>query len=442
MPATADAKSASSSGTLKQLRGTAGCVGAPTARRAGCATARALKGPGPFMGSRAIGISPDGRNVYVASSGSDAIAIFDRNKTTGALTQPSGKGGCIASGGGGSCARAVGLGGANSVAISADGHNVYATSRDSSAVTAFARNRKTGALHQLAGGCLSGLPLPGCTGGEALVAPDVVVVSSDGRNVYAGAFFGNAVATFTRDPSTGALTQPAGAAGCIAESNTACTPGIALGSVEGLAISRNGSTVYTGSALSNAVAILTRDPSTGVLAQATDGSGCITNAALTGCTTGVQLGGANAVTLSTDGSQVYVTSLLSNSVTSFNRSSAGGLTQKRGTTGCLVLLRAPGCSFGRSLSAPEGLAASPDGRNVYVAAFSTGALDVMTRNRVTGRILQRPGRPGCLAARRRPGCASARAVRGISSIAISPDGRFVYSTSFASNAVDVFRRRG
>ncbi len=390
------------------------------------------------MGSRAIAVSPDGKNVYVASSTSNAIAIFDRDKTTGVLRQPKGVGGCIASGGGGGCARAVGLDGANSVAVSADGRNVYATARDSSAVTAFERNRRTGALRQLPGGCLSGLPLPGCTSGEALVAPDVVV-SSDGRNVYAGAFFGNAVATFTRDPSTGALTQPAGTAGCIAESNAACAPGIALGAVEGLAIRRDGSEVYTGSALSNAIAILTRDPSTGILSQATNGSGCITNAPLSGCATGVELAGANAVALSPGDKQAYVTSLFSNSVTSFNH---GTLTQKQGTTGCLVLLRAVGCSFGRAMSAPEGLVVAPDGRNVYVAAFATGALDVLTRNRVTGRVLQKPGRFGCLAARRRPGCAGARAVRGISSVAISPDGRFVYSTSFASNAVDVFRRRG
>jgi DNA-binding beta-propeller fold protein YncE len=391
------------------------------------------------MGSRAIAISPDGRNVYVASSTSDAIAIFNRDKSTGVLRQSKGVGGCIASRGESGCASAVGLDGANSVAISADGRNVYATARDSSAVTAFARNRKSGKLHQLSGGCLSGLPLPGCTAGDALVAPDVVVVSADGRNVYAGAFFGNAVATFTRDPSTGALTQPASPAGCIAESNPACTPGVALGAVEGLAIRGDGSEVYTGSALSNAVAILTRDPSTGALTQATNGSGCIVNAPLTGCITGVQLAGANAVALSPGDKQAYVTSLFSNSVTSFNH---GTLTQKQGTTGCLVFLRAPGCSFGRALSEPEGLAVSPDGNNVYVAAFGTGALDVLTRNRVTGRVLQKPGRAGCLAARRHRGCAPARAVRGISSIAISPDGRFVYSTSFTSNAVDVFRRRG
>src|SRR4051794_7336487 len=262
--AAADAKPPTSSrGALKQLRGPAGCVGAPSARKAGCAAARALKGPGPFMGSRALVVSADGRNVYVASSTSDAIAIFKRNKQTGALAQPSGKGGCISSGATKGCAKAIGLDGPNSLALSPNGRNLYATSRDSSAITAFARNPKSGALHQLSGGCISGLPLPGCTAGQALVAPDVLVASADGKNVYAGDFFGNAVSAFTRDPSTGALAQLAGTAGCIAESNAACTMGIALGSPEGLAISRDGSSLYVASALSNAVVTLSRDPSAG-----------------------------------------------------------------------------------------------------------------------------------------------------------------------------------
>jgi DNA-binding beta-propeller fold protein YncE len=39
---------------------------------------RVLDGPAPFLGSEAIAISPDGKNVYVASSKSDAIAVFKR----------------------------------------------------------------------------------------------------------------------------------------------------------------------------------------------------------------------------------------------------------------------------------------------------------------------------------------------------------------------------
>jgi DNA-binding beta-propeller fold protein YncE len=31
-------------------------------------------------------------------------------------------------------------------------------------------------------------------------------------------------------------------------------------------------------------------------------------------------------------------------------------------------------------------------------------------------------------------------MKGVSSIALSPDGRYLYSTSFNSDAVDVFRR--
>lgn len=429
-------------GTLTQLSGEPGCLVDRSRASDGCGLARALKGPGPFMGSRAIALSPNGKNVYVASSRSDAIAIFRRNASTGALTQPRGATGCIAVKGASGCATAVGLDGPNSVAVSPDGLSVYATSRASNTVSVFRRNRSTGALTQLpaGAGCISGLPVPNCANGRALVAPDVVVVSPDGRNVYVGSFFGNAVASFERSRASGALTQPEGSAGCIAEATSGCAPGFALGAPEGMAISSDGASVYVASALSSAVAVLSRDRSTGALAQANDGSGCIANAVLTGCITGVQLSGANAVAVSPRRGDVYVTSLFSNSVTSFSRSrSSGGLRQKPGTSACLVWLRAVGCSFGRALSSPEGLAVSPDGENVYAAAFATGAIAVLDRGS-KGALAQKAGRAGCLAPRSVPGCTRARALRGVSSIALSPDGRYLYSTSFGSNAVDIFRR--
>ncbi len=427
-------------GTLTQLSGAHGCLVDRSAHKGNCGVARALQGPGPFMGSRAIAVSPDGKNVYVASSKSDAIAIFRRDPRSGELTQPPGTGGCIAVKGGG-CATAVGLDGPNSVAVSPDGKNVYATSRASNAISVFSRNQSTGALTQLPGaaGCTSGLPVPVCAAGRALVGPDVVIVSPGGSNVYVGSFFGNAVAVFDRDRASGALTQPGDSTGCVAEAIAGCTAGIALGAPEGMAISADGASVYVASALSNAVAVLARDRSTGTLTQPSGGSGCIVNAALAGCTTGVELSGANAVAFN-PGGDVYVTSLFSSSVTSFGRSSAGGLTQKKGTLGCLVYLRATGCSFGRALVAPEGLEISPDGANVYVAAFDSGAIDVLERGKKSGTVNQLPGPAGCLAPRSVPGCTRARALRGASSIALSPDGRYLYSTSFGSNAVDIFRR--
>jgi len=429
-------------GALAQLGGTKGCLVDRSKPSSGCGTARALKGPGPFMGSRALAVSPDGKNVYVASSGSDAIAVFRRDPRSGALTQPRGEGGCIAAKGANGCAPAIALDGPNSLAVSPDGRTVYATSRASNSIGAFRRDPKTGALTQLpaSAGCISGLPVPVCAVGRALVGPDVVVISPNGANVYVGSFFGNAVAVFDRDPASGALTQPGNSSGCIAEAIAGCVLGVALGAPEGMAISGDGTSVYVASALSNAVVTLSRDPTTGTLTQATDGSGCVADAALAGCTTGIQISGANAVAFN-PGGDVYVTSLFSNSVTAFTRSrTTGGLTQKPGPAGCLVWLRAVGCSFGQAMRAPEGLAISPDGANVYVAAFANSAIDVLDRGKPVGKVRQKAGRQGCLAPRSVPGCTRARALRGVSSLALSPDGKFLYSTSFGSNAVDVFRR--
>jgi DNA-binding beta-propeller fold protein YncE len=431
-------------GSLTQLKGGSGCLVDSSKRVRGCGTARALQGPGPFMGSRAIALSPDGTSVYVASSKSDAIAIFRRNAQTGALSQAKGTAGCIAAKGAGGCAKAIGLDGPNSVAVSADGHNVYATSRTANSITVFRRDGKTGALTQLPGssGCIAGVPLPGCGSGRALLGPDVVTISPNGaNNVYVGSFFGNEVAVFARNRDGGALTQPGGSGGCIAETTSSgCAVGIALGAPEGMAISPSGAWVYVASALSNAVAVLARDPASGALSQARDGSGCIVDVALSGCTTGFELSGANAVAAAPNG-DVYVTSLLSNSVDSFSRSTpAATLAQLSGPSGCLVYLRAVGCSFGRALSAPEGVVVSPDGKNVYAASFASGAIVVADRNRSSGAIAQKPNLAGCVASASLPGCQRAKALRGVSSIALSPDGRFLYSTSFGSNAVDIFRR--
>lgn len=431
-------------GALTQLKGKSGCLVDRSKRGGRCTRVRALRGPAPFLGSNAVAISPDARNVYVAAANSNAIAVFKRNAKTGELTQRSGGKGCIAANGASGCAVAVGLDHPNSVVVSADGDNVYATAFGSDAVTTFSRSPSTGALSQAGdgSGCIANAAIAGCTTGRALDGADVVTVSPDGNNVYVGSFVGNAVAVFQRDPSTGTLAQPAGDSGCLVNEPVAgCTTGLALGAPEGMAISADGNTVYVATAISNALLVLTRDPSTGTLTQAADGSGCIVNAALAGCTTGTQLGGANAVAVSPDDDSVYVTSLLSNSVTSFARTPATGeLAQLTGTSACVIYVLAVGCSLGRALSAPEGLAVSPDGASVYAAAFVSGAVDVLDRSADSGALMQKARRTGCVVRTPTPNCGLGRALNGASSVAVSPDGRFLYSGAFASNAVGVFER--
>ena len=411
--------------------------------RSTCKQVRALDGPGPFLGSRAVAVSPDGKNVYVAASRSDSIAVFGRSAKKGTLSQAKGTAGCVAADGAEGCATAVGLDTPNSVAVSPDGKNVYATSKPSGSITTFSRT-----LHRS--------PQPGVRrhrlprrrvavrlpAGAGIAGADVVVVSPDGSNVYVGAFFGNAVATFDRDPSTGALTQPAGTAGCIAESTSeGCAQGLALGAPEGLAISGDGAHVYVAGALSSSVVSLTRNTATGTLTEALDGSDCISNKGQAGCATGIQVKGANAVAVSPDDSNVYVTSLFSNSVTSFASGSAPPLLQNPGTNGCLVYLVAVGCSLGHALEAPEGVVVSPDGKNVYAAAFESGAVAVLNRNPETGGVMQKPGKRGCLTRGPDADCGSARALRGAGSLDLSPDGRFLYVTAWGSDAVSVFARQ-
>lgn len=442
-PGTAAGAQTSPLGAIAQVSGDDGCLVDRSTPRADCTPVRALLGPAPFLGSHALAIAPDGKHVYVASSTSDAIAILDRSARTGTLTQAGGKAGCIAAKGASGCAWARALNGPNSVAVAPDGRHVYATSLNSDDISIMRRNRSTGALTQLSGpsGCISGVAaVPGCATARALDGPDVVTVSPDGRSVYAGSFFGNAVVTFSRNASTGVLTQPAGTAGCLAAATDGCAPGLALGAPEGMAASKDGASVYVATAASNAVLTLQRDPSTGALTQPTDGSGCMTNVPSTGCTTGVELGGANAVTVSPDDGDVYVTSLTSNSVTSFIRTAGTGqLTQQTGTSACAIHVLAVGCSLARSLSAPEGIAVSPDGANVYAAAYNAGTIDTFDRSGA-GALKQKPRQPGCITGRTAPDCTPGRGLSGVSSIAVSPDGGHVYAAAFKSNAVTVFTR--
>ena len=161
--------------------------------------------------------------MYVAAFESSAVTTFARNTTTGSLSQLQGVAGCVAASGDGvTCAQGRGLDQAVAVVVSPDGQHLYVASRNN-AVAVFARNTLTGVLAQLGGaaGCLAeagdGVT---CADGTALVGPRTVTVSPDGTSVYIGARDGDAVVVLARNPTTGALTQLSGLAGCVSATGT------------------------------------------------------------------------------------------------------------------------------------------------------------------------------------------------------------------------------
>ena len=203
------------SGALSLLPGKSTCIEDPIAPVKSCGTVT----PGLY-GAMTAAVSPDGRFVYVTSFQASTLTIFARDRKSGKL-EPKGCVKDPQAPGAPTCASsATGLAGAMSVVMSPDGKDLYVASIDSRSVTAFSRDAKTGAVTPLAGGAciedVSSGPLASCSRvGNGLSGVRWVTMSPDGRNVYTAASAGHAIAVFRRNPATGVLTQLPGAQACI-----------------------------------------------------------------------------------------------------------------------------------------------------------------------------------------------------------------------------------
>ncbi len=371
-----------STGVLTQLAGTAGCV-SESGSSGVCAEGDGLPRP------TAVAVSPDGRHVYVTSREAGGVASFARNASTGALTQLAGTAGCTTvTGSFGECGVGTALDGAEALALSPTGAHLYAVAATDQAVVTFARNATTGVLTQLAGtaGCTSETGTGGaCADGVALNQPEEVVVSADGRHLYLTSRVVDALVAFSRNTTTGVLTQLPGTAACVSETGSGgvCADGRALAGPEGLAISPGDGHLYVGSTTSDAVAAFARNGTTGAVTQLAGVAGCLSADGTGGtCGTGVALDGAEGVAVSPDGQDVYVASEPSDAVAVFARDAvSGALTQAPGTARCISETGSGGtCADGAGLDGAQAVTVSPDGADVYVASFND-AVARFTRTR-------------------------------------------------------------
>lgn len=333
-------------------------------------TKRACADGDSLRGAAALALSPDGKNVYAAAYGSGGIAVFSRDPVTGKLKQT----GCVR--GVSTCVGARGLSGASGIVVSPDGQNVYLASYDADAVVSFARDPVTGALKGL--GCISddGTDRQ-CASGNALRGASALTMSADGRWLYVAAAASNAVLTFQRDPATGTLTQR----GCVldhAPANGSCSSAKALEAPYSLALAPDGRTLFVASYDSDAIDVFARDQVTGKLTQ----RGCLSDVSYSeakdGCVHASPLFSPTALAVSNDGKRIFVTT-------------DGGLAvlQRDPTSGGLEYLGCATyanygeevtkkCLVGRALAGATGVAVSPDGRNVYIAATESNAISVFT----------------------------------------------------------------
>ena len=338
----------------------------------------------------------------------------------GALTQLPGKSGCFVDPQGyvavNGCAKARAMLSPQTVVLSPDGKFAYTPSNSAQAISAF-RVGAGGRLTQLAGaaGCYSS-STGGCTKAVDTVWAFGIALPPDGRSLYLTTTFPtHTLDQFSRNPSTGTLAQLPGALACLGRQDE-CTDTGGLNQPRGIVFSPDGRFVYVTAFSGNGVTVLTRDPGSGQLTPA----GCVKQGKATKDCPGTarNLDGATDIDVSRDGRFVYVTSFRGDAITAFARDAAtGALTE----IGCLARGGKSGCAAGRGLDGAYDLALSRDGRHVYVASRFSRAVAVFAR-RPDGSLVQPAGALGCLsegarraAGRRRgrrcTGCAAWRSRR-------------------------------
>jgi hypothetical protein len=197
-----------------------------------------------------------------------------------------------------------------------------------------------------------------------------------------------------------------------------------------LELGASGRTVYATGGDPEAVAILARDPRTGVLRQLAGKRGCIVARAEDGCAVASQLRGRVA-TVAPDGATISVAgydhpfrtlTLRRDARTGQVRPAAGGF---RGPPAIDA-----GCFHPRGIGSPESVLTGDPARTIltaYLPRITQGAGIAVTRRGADGRLHQVAGADGCATSTGQAGCAKLPCVTEIATaVTVSADGRYLY----------------
>jgi len=289
-----------------------------------------------------------------------------------------------------------------SIVLSPDGRYVYAAGYLDNAVAAFRRNETTGKLGFIE------IQKDGVGSVDGLSGIWSVALSPDGRNLYTASYWDNSVGVFDRNSKNGALR--------FLEFHKDGVDGVdGLDGLYAVTVSPDGKNVYASSWRDAAVTVFSRNKNTGRLnfievhkygVHGLEG-----------------LNAAVSVTVSPEGKHVYVAGYRDNSVTVFKRNS---------DTGSLSFVEVHKDGFGGvdGLYRAVHVVMDSEGKQLYVAGFWDSAIAVFNRDEVTGKLR--------FVRVYKNGIEGITGIEGPWHVSLSPDGKHLYVAGFLEDAVAVF----
>lgn len=246
------------------------------------------------------GLAAYGTHVYAVSPVDDALVVFRRDITTGALT----------------FVESYLLRGAAAVAVHPLGQQVFAVGTTLDQLNVYAR-AADGRLTQVAS------IFDGTNGVDGLDDPTSVAVTTDGQYVYVTGKNDNAVAIFLRD-ANGNLLLPS--PGLVRDSTPDANNTLVDGLAAPMAIAAAAASgdVYVAGSGDNAVAFFKRSATSGTLLfQGLERNGVDDTTDPCGAVDG--LNAVSTLTLSPDGQYLFAASTVDNAIAVFRRDAAGEL---------------------------------------------------------------------------------------------------------------------
>ncbi len=360
-----------------------------------------------LFGVSGLAVSPDGSHLYATGQFDDAVAAFSRNSTNGALTYVD----VLHDGDVQGLLTLDGLDGAESVVVSPDGAHVYVAGFNDGAVAVFARNPSTGQLTYMESH--KDVSLGGTASG--LLGASSLAMSADGGDLYVASFTSDAVARFRRDTSA-----PSPAYGMLTFQEAVIDNALGVNGLDGAAavrLSPTGNHLYVAGSVDKAVAVFSRDGSTGALTfveAKVDGQAGVNG-----------LDGVNSLAVSVDGQNVYATGAAEDALAVFGRDDG---------TGAITFqsMQVDGVDGLDGLDGVSSVQVSFDGRFVYTGGYLDDSLDVFSRDAVTGEI--------AFLERHHNGFGGETGLARVVELALSPDDQHIYGAGQNDDAIAVFMR--